>query len=765
MEQLFVFLFKYRPTLFSRSDFGFGVRPSLVAILLAVAAVGLLLYFLYSKPAARLGPASRIALIITRCALLLLMGFLLMRPVIVAPYVVPQSSYVAVLVDDSASMKLPHDGAGARLDAVRRLLEPGNSFSDDLNEKFKVRLYGFSDGLRRLDAPDALSGEGERTELAAALEQALRDSAGLPLTGIVLLSDGAGNQDGDERTLASTLNNLRARNVPVFTVGFGETEMEGDIELVRASASRRVLVGSPVTVELMLRAGPGRSSVRIDLEENGHKLRSQDFPVQSGTTSVARFTFTPSSAGIHRYRFTAVAAEDEPVADNNAQELVLEVEDARPRVLHMEGEPRWEYGKLRTAMSEEKNVVLVSVLRSAEGKFYRQGVESGDELVSGFPQGEEDLFKFDALILGTIEATFFSFDQLRAIEQFVSRRGGTLLALGGPRSFNAGGYGETPVADLLPVALRGDRDEKGREQAYRVIPSERGRDHPAARLLDQQDQNNRAWEQMPAVSLPEVITEIKPGATVILEATDGDARSRSVPVLVEERYGRGRSLALLASDTWRWRMMLDSKNKSYETFWKNLLRHCVESVRRPVEVSATRSFYAPDERVSLRVEVADDKYVSVTDALVYARVVSPSGSVTELQMSRSAVEGFDGYVGETSAGEEGIHRVEVSARRGRQGKEGATLGEAKTSFIVGPLNREAFGAAQNRELLNRIALDTGGRYYEPGRAPNIVDDLVHTEGENSIRMTYDLWDMPVNFLLLIGLAAAEWFLRKRKGLA
>ena len=88
-----------------------------------------------------------------------------------------------------------------------------------------------------------------------------------------------------------------------------------------------------------------------------------------------------------------------------------------------------------------------------------------------------------------------------------------------------------------------------------------------------------------------------------------------------------------------------------------------------------------------------------------------------------------------------------------------------TSFIVGPLNREARDAAQNRELLKRIAADTGGQYYTLARAEDLIEDLAHTGGAGSVRETKELWDMPINFLLVIGLAAGEWFIRKRKGLA
>src|SRR5262249_47983329 len=156
--------------------------------------------------------------------------------------------------------------------------------------------------------------------------------------------------------------------------------------------------------------------------------------------------------------------------------------DTHPKVLYVEGEPRWEYGKVRAAMAEEKSVVLVSLLRSAEGKFYRQGIEAPEELVTGFPKTEEELFKYDAVMIGSVEATFFAFERLRNLEQFVSRRGGTLLCLGGSKAFDAGGYANTPMADLLPLYLGGQLKAEGESQTFKARPSDRQQDHPAVRL-------------------------------------------------------------------------------------------------------------------------------------------------------------------------------------------------------------------------------------------------------------------------------------------
>jgi hypothetical protein len=371
------------------------------------------------------------------------------------------------------------------------------------------------------------------------------------------------------------------------------------------------------------------------------------------------------------------------------------------------------------------------------------------------------LFKYEAVILGSVEATFFSFEQLRWLEEFVARRGGTLLILGGAKSLSAGGYSNTPLIDLLPVFLNGEMSPES--QTYFAQPTTRGKELTAVRLADTAEASAKAWEQMPAVTLPEVAREIKPGATVILEAHSKTDKSRVVPLLVEERYGRGRTFAFLTSDTWRWRMMQDSKNTTFTTFWLNLSRYLVEAVRHKVEAAPERVFYSKREAAKIKVEVGDEKFVHVAGAQVSARVTAPTGAVFEVPLKAASEEGFEGYAGDMIPEEDGLYKVEVTAKKGD--KTGAILGTTQTNFIVGTLNREAHDAEQNRELLRRISADTNGNYYTLSQANNLVEDLSHVESSNSVKVSYDLWDMPFNFLLAVGLAAAEWFIRKRKGLA
>jgi uncharacterized membrane protein len=766
LEEVVSFLFKYRPSLFSKGELEFATRaPAWLVVLLLIAAAGFL-YVLYLRSSIRLPAGWRTVLICTRFLLLALILVCLARPVLVAPSIIPQASYVAVLLDDSSSMLLPDESGQTRLETVKRLMASGTPFFDNLSKQFKLRTLKFSETAERVAGASQLTGSGSRTNLAAGLEQAVRDSAGIPFSGIVLVSDGAANSETESATsrIDEVIDTLRARGVPVYTVGVGPTQIVDDVEMIRAAAPRRSLSGSPVTAELLIRSAGSRKTVKVDVTEDQHPLRSQEVPVQDGTTSVARVTFTPSTPGFHRYGFSVAPAPEETVPDNNSQDLVIEVEDSKPRVLYIEGEPRWEYGKLRAALSDEKNVVLVSVLRSADGKFYRQGVESGEELANGFPKSEEDTFKYDALILGSIEATFFTYDQLHAIEQFVSRRGGTLLVLGGSKALGAGGYANTTLADLLPLYLRDENGISAEPESFKAQPSERGKDSPVARLGGEQGAEISSWEKLPPVTIPEVLTDPKPGATVILEGKSIRQGNLTVPLLVEERYGRGRTLALLASDTWRWRMMIESRDKTFETFWRNLTRYLVESVRRRVETNSDRCYYGAGATVMIRAEVADEKFLNVRGARVSATVLTPNGRTADVPMKEVVDEGLEGYAGRFVPAEEGFYRVEATAHAS-DNRTSQLLGSSRTGFLVGPLNVESHNAAQNRELLKRIATDTGGKYYVENDAGNIVEDMAHTEGANSIRINYDLWDMPINFLMVVALAGFEWFARKRKGLS
>jgi uncharacterized membrane protein len=765
MDQIVQFFFKHKWSTFAKGQLALANRPSWLLIALAVAALAALIYFLYIRPGYRITSQSKWGLIALRTGLLALLTVMLMRPVVVIPSIIPKSTSVAILADDSRSMQLADENNRSRLEATKELLKSDGKFARGLDDKFKVNLYGFSNAATKIKDAAELKAEGVATDLAGAFRETMKDSAATSTSAVVLVSDGGSNTPKD---LGAELRELRARNLPVFAIGIGNPERFKDAETVRVTTPRRVLTGSAVAADVLVRlSGYGATKVAIAVNEDGRALKTQSFDVKAPSSGSEAQTvtieFTPSTVGAHRYTFEVKPLDSETTLENNAQDTLIEVTNDRPKVLYLEGEPRWEMGKLRFSLSKnEKNLVLVTSLRSAESKFYRQGVESGSELTSGFPTTNEELFAYQGIIIGSVEANFFSYDQLRFIEQFASKRGGGVLMLGGGRAFDAGKYASTPIGDLMPLQLN-DQVEESEVQVvsnFKAQLTARGRTHAVTRLNEDRALSAKAWEELPAITIPEILSSAKPGATIILEARHTGDRNRVVPLLAEERYGRGRTMALTTNDTWRWRMEMPSQNNYHETFWRQLLRYLVSATPNQYESAAERDVYALGDRVSLRSEVNDKKFDAVKDAQVSVRITKPSGVNIDLpQAIHYDQQGAD-YRGEFAPDETGLYKIEMTAKRA-----GATLGAAASSFLVTERTREFHDAAQNVELLKRVAAETGGKYYPLNKANDLLDEISMLEGKNSEKVSKDLWDMPINFLLLVGLASAEWFLRKRKGLA
>src|SRR5258707_15208248 len=195
MNHLVRFFFGHERAVFANGRFGFDVRPGILLLILISLLFGAFIYFIYFRPRVRLTRGTNVALVALRAALFTLMLLLLLRPVVVVLSVIPRSSYIAVVIDDSQSMKL-RDGAGetSRLETVKQALlneTPGKrSFLDRLEEKFKTNLYGFSGGLSRLKDGNDLNAEGRSSALPGGLGETIKRSSGMQPTAGVIATDG-----------------------------------------------------------------------------------------------------------------------------------------------------------------------------------------------------------------------------------------------------------------------------------------------------------------------------------------------------------------------------------------------------------------------------------------------------------------------------------------------------------------------------------------------------------------------------------------------
>lgn len=740
---MFEFLFNYPLAVYRKGTlvFSSGWPAALLAGALIAVAAGLV-WLLRRR---RVEGRRLLALGLLEWGVLAMLLVLLWQPALSVTVLKPQQNVVAVVVDASASMQLEQ-----RYGQARDLVE--GKLAEELKKRYPVRLYVAGDEPARVEQlPEAA--QARRTDLGAALRRIAAESTMLPVGAVVLLSDGA---DNGGNLGPETVEALRRARIPVHAVGFGSERPERDVEILDAGLPERALPGSRMLLTVTLRqSGFHGRTARLAIRDGDSVLAQKDLKLpEDGGTWRETVAVNAGKTGVRTWTITAGPLDGETNSRNNAVERIVDVRDRKPRILYFEGEPRWEMKFIRRAAEEDEQLDLASIVRTTENRFYRQGVRSPQELERGFPASVEELFAFQALIIGNVEASYFSPAQQTLIREFVDRRGGGVLFLGGRAALGDGGWQRSPLAEILPVALPEKKGTFRREPAMTEL-TRAGMESLITRIEEDAEKNAARWKALPYLADYQETGAPKPGATVLVEAVPG-VRLRH-PLLVTQSYGRGRVALLATGGTWRWQMAQDARDQSHETFWRQLLRWLSGSVEERVTLTTSRQTYEGGEAVRIRAEVRDRNYLPSTSAVVSVHVMGPGG-VSGTQELAPARGEAGVYEAEWRAPRPGSYLAEATAREGVE-----DLGRDTVTFRREDGMQEFFRTEQNRELLERVAQQTGGRYYRPAEAAGLAKEIELSEAGITVRETRPVWNAPAAFLLLAGLKTAEWLVRRRWG--
>jgi hypothetical protein len=164
-----------------------------------------------------------------------------------------------------------------------------------------------------------------------------------------------------------------------------------------------------------------------------------------------------------------------------------------------------------------------------------------------------------------------------------------------------------------------------------------------------------------------------------------------------------------------------------------------------------------DGRAQISADVRDKDYAPAADAQVQAHITGPDGVASNVQLSPDPnTPGV--FHADWTAEKPGSYSAEVTANHGDEPIGRDTLTFARMDGVA-----ENFHTEQNRELLEKLSAETGGRYWTPQELSKLPSEITYSEAGITIRQTKDLWNMPAIFLLLLMLPSAEWLLRRKWG--
>ena len=742
---MFELLFKYSPWAYRAGELSFA-SPWPLWVLVALTVVGLA-FFAFTLYRQRNLAWWRKAIIGTLQTLLLATVLVMLwQPVLLVERVRDRENVVAVVMDASASMA-HGEGDKSRLQESVAALQGGPL--DALRKSFGVKLFSFSGPVQTLKQLSEIPAPGSQTRIGDALNTVLQTGATTPLSGIIILSDGGENGGtlSEER-----LAQIASFGVPVHTVGVGPETIPNDLELDSVTLADNASPGEVLNAEVSIRHS-AKGKTRLRVYDGETLLAANDVTLTSDAGVTTQTIAVPAGdPGVRDLRFTLDPLPNERNTINNTRTHVMDVTPHRRNILYVEGEPRWEYKFIRRAADTDQSLRLASMVRATPNRYYRQGIEKAEELASGFPKKAEELFAYDAVIIGSFEATALSAEQHEALKSFVDRRGGGLLMLAGRDGLSDGGWGLVAVAQTLPAQLATTDAKTFALQTGKAVLTEYGVESPITRLDDDATKNQKAWNDLPPFGDIEPVGKLKPGAVVLLDAKSGN---KEVPLLVWQHYGRGTTYLLTTGSTWRWKMRTDHNDTRHYTFWRQLMHAVAQDAPPRMTLTTSAKVYDDQRRVPINAELHNEKFEPLNDATVAVTVTSDDGVTQQLQMTPSG-QGDGRYTAQVDAASTGLYRVAMTAKTGDK-----EVGQMETHFRRNDGVVEHFGTQQNRPLLQRIAASTGGRYWRLEELGDLPEAMKYSKAGIVERQTLELWNLPAFFLLLLLLKMGEWLLRLR----
>lgn len=678
--------------------------------------------------------------------------------------------------------------------AERSLLDTSDALFKDLKQHHNVEVIALHnqqpieliEGLNTPETPIELPAEPDAvtTDLASGItssqsiampassgseEAAANDTPSVQPstkanTAIVLLTDGQHNSGPSPVQVARILG---GQGIPFYPVSYGATEHAPDLAVIGIEHPEMVFqkdrvrgtmivrdrmpVGQPLVAEiayegevlwqrqlLTQNTGERRIEFEFGIEELVERLGSQF------TSEVKQHAIPLAlTAGI-------TPLQDEAESENNQRMIRLAAITQNYRLLILDGRSRWETRYLRNAFQRDSqwDVTVVIAGQGTDEETLPRG--NGPDQ---FPETRDELFNYDLIIFGEVDAKLFAEHELNWIREFVETRGGGIVFVDGQRGllqqFTAQDLGPLFPVEWLPAGVS--------TQPSMLQLTDAGSREPALSFEVDSQLNQRFWNELPA---PHTLTGVQavPGAEVLVEAVvDGSP----MPAMVTRLYGAGRVLYMAFDETWRWRYK--AADTYHQRIWNQLAKFVMP---RPFATSdeylsidtgpvSYQNGASPDVRIRLLGLDGKPATDATVDALVWknGRVVSTIGLTPDAD-----VPGI--YRGRSGTLDEGEYEVSVRA----SGFSQDAL-QARSKFVVLPAeSNELENTASNEALLQQMATESGGVFLREEQMGKLAGLLRPLSSGRVVETETLLWQSYWWFAAIILLLSLEWFLRKRAGL-
>ncbi len=814
----------------------FSYTPRITWLIGAVAGVLLLVWLTYYRAKGKPTRGLKALLVALRVLTVAAVVTCLLDPQWVEMIKHDQRSRLAVVLDTSKSMSI-HDVAGARLDAARKWI--ARDLTEAAPANVSLATYSFDQNLAVMPSLDSAAATGAVTALAESLEAVLAVPQSEPLLGVVLVSDGIDNASQLPERVART---FRRKGIPIHAVTVGTTNEMRDVILENVQVKRAVPNEAPTRVAMDVRS-PGFAGKRVSLQiRSQKKIIAAKEVTLNGERQNIEINFTPRQKGFQTYEAVVSSVPDEWLGTNNRRVFGLEVVDPTIHVLYMEGtpqtktspKPEWKY--LKDALLSDTNISVKVLYRQlgTDGKYLDTidtDPETGEKIYPvehprlGFPRTLSALLEYDVIIHSDIRKESFTPDQLQNMAKLIQEYGGGFVMIGGSSAFGKGGYHETILDRIIPIAMEQDKDSLN--APFKLQLARGALSHPIMNIGTSIEETAQIWTtKFPMLYGFNRVGRAKPGATVLAENPAYITPFGYGPLIAVQQIGKGRSMAFTSDTTRNWGkdfettwgehkragtaagVALTERNcdaRYYRQFWVNAVRWLASGkmgrTNDPVTLELGQSYCRPDESISARVKVRDEELKEVANAEV--ALYLSEGTKTNAPVRAVYDPAAKAYTANLRPPKSGEFIVTAVAKRAGQSSSGRRLAGSAEAVPAAytPSGAVPFSTARassvpateasdllgdDRQLLVAESVDL--ELLDLRARPDFMAALArNSHGENfslsdgqpvspaymfakapAPKIEYrrePLWDKAAWLGLILGLLAIEWTIRRVRGLA
>lgn len=778
---------------------------SAVWLALAAVAVAWLVWRLTNWGRKDLTASRRVALAAIRLLVLGALATMLLEPVLVFVRREESPSRLAVIVDDSESMRFsdPYTDAARAAEVAGKLgveARDGKTAVDLLRETPRLALVQKALGAnleslakgRELLIHDLESaarpgaGEAARSRklddvepnravspVGDALRGVLSSLRGQPVAGVVIATDGRSNAGEDPTRV---VEDAVRRRIPIYAIAAGGDEGPRNVRLAELQVDPVVFARDPTTVAVVVDSrGLRDAEANVVLERRINDGAWEPVGAQrvalgeDGSLARVSFRVTPAVIGDYEYRAKVEDVGPELTEDDNEATATARVVRRRIRVLMVAGGPSPEMQFLRNALMRDQQVEFSGWLQHADPGFR----QPGDRPITRLPGNDEELAGYDALLLIDPDVQAMGPQWPEMIQNFVGRDGGGLIFVAGElysqQLFETGdagasGGGWTKILPVVrdPGLFRTDAEARLSSQyTYTLDLTPEGRGDPIFEFNPDPIRNRAMLASLPGMYWSFPVTRARPGAVVL--ARHGDPRmanqhGRHV-LLASQLYGPGRTVFIGFDSTYRWRYLGED---FFDGFWARLVdrvgRNKALGGRFPFLVGLDKGAYRVGDRVRASVRYNDP--AALAEAAELIAELEGAGQPAEPIRFEKSPDDPALATAEFPATKAGAYSLRVAPASATDLVDGAAR-VSTTAFRVEPPRREIDEPALNRPLLADLARLTGGRVFELSDVDRLDAAIPTREVSRSIEERDELWDAPLLYGLVVAGLTAEWILRKR----